>query len=116
MLGVILYFQLGRIVELRVSLTVVNLASILSFSMTMLGLLATLIGGAMWARRAPLIHLLWSGISVGLASLLLGLFGDINVHGPTGILVFVVLAGALACVLILVIGAGRLGQAKTQNG
>jgi hypothetical protein len=116
MLGVILYFQLGRIVELRVSLAVVNLASILSFSMTMLGLLATLIGVAVWARRAPRGHLLWSGLSVGLASLLLGLFGNINVHGTNGILALVVLAGAFVCVLILVVGAGRLGQAKTQNG
>jgi hypothetical protein len=114
-LGVILYFQLGRIVELRVSLAVLNFASIMSFSMALLGLLAALIGSVAWARRAPRIHLLWAGLSVGVASLLLAALGNINVHGPTAIFMFVVLAGALGRFLILVIAADRLGQPKGEN-
>jgi hypothetical protein len=52
---------------------------------------------------------------VGVASLLLAVLGNINVHGPTGILAFVVFAGALGCVLILVIAADRLGQPVSRN-
>ena len=83
--------------------------------MTFLGLLATLIGSVAWARRAPVVHLLWAGLSLGFASLLLAVLGNINVHGPTAIFMYVVFAGALGCLLILVIAADRLGQPKREN-
>jgi hypothetical protein len=111
-LGVILYFLLDKIVELRVSLAVLNFASTSSLTMTMVGLLVTLIGSVAWARRAPRARVFWWGLSVGVASLLLATLGNINVHGPTGILMFVVFAGALGCVLILAMAADRLGQAN----
>jgi hypothetical protein len=105
--GIILYTQLGSIVELRVGLTVLNTATILSFFLTLLGLLAILIGGVAWARRAPLASVILSGGSVGVVAFLLAELVDINVHGPTAILMFVVFACALGCVLILGIAASR---------
>jgi hypothetical protein len=75
--------------------------------MTLLGLLAILIGGVAWARRAPLVNLLFVGISTGVATFLLAVLSHINVHGPTAILMFVVFAGALGCILILLIAADR---------
>jgi len=108
--GITLYSQLGRIVDLRVGLAVLNTAVILSFSTTALGLLGTLIGSVSWARRAPLVQVLISGASGGLATVLLAEFVDINVHGPTAILLFVMFAGALGSVVILFIAAFRFVQ------
>lgn len=105
--GIVLFSQLGRIVSLHVSLPVLNIAAVLSLSMTLLGLLAILVGSVAWARRAPLVNLLWAGISTGVATLLLAVLSHINVHGPTAILLLVVFAGALDCVLILLIAADR---------
>jgi hypothetical protein len=110
--GIILYFELGRIEELRLSLTALNIASILSISMTLLGLVAVLIGGLAWARSAPLVHLLWTGVSAGVVAFLLAVFAGINIHGPTGVLVYVVFAGALGCVLILLVALDRYSQRK----
>jgi hypothetical protein len=94
-LGMILFSQLGRIVNLRVSNTLLNTAAILSFSMTLLGLLGTLIGGVAWARRAPTVQVLWSAAAAGVTAILLAIFGDINVHESTFILMFVVFAAVI---------------------
>jgi hypothetical protein len=108
--GIVLYSQLGRIVNLHVSLSVLNIAAALSLSMTLLGLLAILVGSVAWARRAPIVNLLGAGISTGVATFLLAVLSHINVHGPTAILMFVVFAGALDCILILLIAADRGSQ------
>jgi len=111
-LGIILYSQLSRIVDLRVSLVVLNGAAILSHSLTLLGLLATLIGAVFWPLRTRLVHILLSGLSVGIATFLLAILVDINVHGPTAILLYVVFAGALGCALMLLIAAVRFALSR----
>jgi hypothetical protein len=106
-LGITLYSQLDRIVDFHMGIAVLNTAAILSHSMTLLGLLATLIGAAAWARRAPLVHALLSGVFAGVLALLLDVFLDVNIHGPSAILIYVILAGTLGCVVILLITAIR---------
>jgi hypothetical protein len=106
-LGIILYSQLDRIVKLRVGFTIINGAAVLSISMTLLGLLAALIGGVTWAWRAPLVRLLLSGVSMGVVAFLLDELVDINIHGPTALFMFVVVAGVFGCALILLIAATR---------
>jgi hypothetical protein len=54
--------------------------------------------------------LLLSGISAGVLAILLAVLVDINIHGSTAILLFVVFAGALGCVLILFIAVARFAQ------
>jgi hypothetical protein len=113
--GIVLYSQLANIVDLHVTLSVLNAAASLSLCMTLLGLLAILVGSVAWARRAPLVNLLWAGISTGVATLLLAVLSHINVHGPTAILMFVVFAGALDCILILLVAADRGPQQNKQE-
>jgi hypothetical protein len=105
--GTVLYSQLGLIAGLRTNLPVLDIAVVSSLSTTLLGVLALLIGGGIWAWRAPLIHLLVSGASMGISAFLLIRLADINIHGPTAILIFVVIADALGGTLILLIALRR---------
>ena len=107
MFGIIHYSQLGNIVELHVSGAVLKGAATLSISMTLFGLLATLMGCVAWARGAPVAQALQSGFVIGVASLVLAACVNINVHGPTGILLFVVFAGAISSLSILFVAGGR---------
>ena len=106
--GVVLYSQMGTIVELRVELWVLNAAAMTSFAMTALGSLITLTGGVYWARRAPSVQVITSGVSAGLAVVLVACFVDINVHGPTAMLIFVEIVGAIGSVVMLSIAGARL--------
>ena len=94
-LGIILYSQLGRVADLRMSLWVLNLAAALSLSMTLLGLLAILVGGILWAWRAPLAQVPLAGVSVGIVAFSLVEFANINIHESTAILVPVVMVSAV---------------------
>jgi len=106
-LGMILFSQLGNIANLRASGAVLNGSAILSISLTLLGLLATLIGCVAWARRAPVSQALQVGFVTGVATLLLAALVNINVHGPTAIFLFVVLAGVIGSASILIVAGGR---------
>jgi len=103
----ILYSQLDAIVELRLRPPVLDAAALLSISLTLLGLLTAVVGGLIWAYRARIESAAVSGILVGIAALLLGRLVNINVHGPSAVFLFVILAGALGSVLILAIVAIR---------
>jgi len=106
--GVVLYSQMDAVVELRVGLWVLNAAAMTSFAMTGLGLLSTLTGGVIWARRAPPVHVFTSGVLAGLAVVLVALLVDINVHGPTAMLILVEIAGAVGSIVMLSIAGIRL--------
>ena len=106
-LGMILYSQLDAIVELRLRPPVLDAAALLSISLTLLGLLTAVVGGLIWAYRARIESAAVSGILVGIAALLLDRLVNINVHGPSAVFLFVILAGALGSVLILAIVAIR---------
>jgi hypothetical protein len=105
--GIILYSQLGNIVELHVSLAVLNGAASLSISLTLVGLVAALIGSVGWARRAPVDQALQVGLTTGVVTLLLAAFVNINIHGPSAIFLFVVFAGAIGSATILIVAGGR---------
>jgi hypothetical protein len=113
--GIILYFQLGRIVDLHVGFDVLSAAAVLSLCITPLGLLAAVIGGLTWACRAQLAYLLLAAAAVGIVAFLLAEFVNINIHGPTAIFIFVIFAGALFCVLILLIASVRFIRAQRQH-
>jgi len=88
-LEVILYALLG---SLSRNVYVLDAFVVLSLSMTFLGLLTLMVGGVMWAWRASIAWMLLSALAVGCVGLLIAEFGGINVHEPTAILMFVVLA------------------------
>lgn len=113
-LGIILYSQLGRIGYVWLDISVV-----LSFAMTLIGLLAVLIGSVILAYRASIAWLFSSGLVVGVVGFLIGEFGDINIHGPTAILMFVVFAavgigGVLVLIAVTRFVSSRLK--REQNG
>lgn len=111
--GIALYSQLGQIGELGLGLAVLNAAAMISFAMTGLGLLSTLTGSVYWARSAPLVQVLVSGTSAGLVVVLLARFVDINIHGPTAMLIFVEMAGAIGSIVVLSIAAIRFVRRRT---
>jgi hypothetical protein len=88
-LGVILYVLLG---SLSRNVYILDAIAVLSLSMTFLGLLALIAGGVMWAWRGSVAWTLMFALAVGGVGLLVAEYGDINVHEPTAILMFVVLA------------------------
>jgi hypothetical protein len=106
--GAVLYSQMGTIVELRVRLWVLNAAAMTSLATTGLGSLIALAGGVYWARRAPSVQVITSGVSAGLAVVLVACFVDINVHGPAAMLIFVEIVGAIGSVVMLAIAGIRL--------
>ena len=110
-LGVILYSQLDWVASLRLGLGALNTAATLSIAMTLFGLLATLTGSVFWAWRASkIIWVFASGLSIGIVTLLVAEFANINIHGPLGIIIVVVLAGVTSAALLLLIAVIRLIQ------
>jgi hypothetical protein len=107
-LGVIVLSQLERIEGHRLgSMDLLEFAVTLGIPMTVLGLLAALAGGVIWACRARLVHVLYAAVSVGIVAFLLAEFVDVNVHGTTAIFGFVIFAGAVGCAGILLIAVVR---------
>lgn len=116
LLGIILYSQLANIDELGVVLNSLDAAPISSISMTALGLLATVVGGVAWARRVPRGHSLLSGVGLQQSHPLGAALGASNVHGPTVILMFMVLARAVDCVSMLIVSSSvLLGRGQTSD-
>jgi hypothetical protein len=106
-LGVFLSFQLGSVADSFLGTSV-----ILSFAVTLLGELAALIGGTIWASKAPLVQVFVAGLSLAcLASLLIPVT---NVHN-TPILVFAVLMAFLGAAILLIKGAGRWFSSSGQR-
>ena len=104
-LGVILYVLLG---SLSRNVYILDAIVVLSLSMTVLGLLALITGGVVWAWRASIAWTLIFALAVGGVSLLVAEYGDVNVHGPASILMFVVLAAVAVGGLFGLIAIVRL--------
>jgi hypothetical protein len=114
-LGILLYLQLDKIVDLRLSLTVLNSVSLLSLALMICGSLAALGGTLIWAYRAPLESVVLLGFSLGFVAFLLGELVNINIHDPTAVFVFVIIAAALGAVVILVLAALRFAVVSGQK-
>jgi hypothetical protein len=98
--GVVLFMQLGRIVDLRLDLIVLNVTVLGSFVATIGGLLTATMGCVTWSRGATTRQLIWAAVSTCIVVFLVGFFGNINVHGSGFILIFVVGFGMLDAALL----------------
>lgn len=87
-LGIALYTQLDRIVESRSGRNVVDIAALSSVAATFVGFLVAIVGSVIWARRSSTRRPLKIAFLVGVGSFLLCLGVDVNVHGPSAILIF----------------------------
>ena len=105
--GVVLYTQLGTLVDIRVGPAVLDAAVMASFVATLGGSLAALVASVMWARKALGRHVLAVAIVAGAAGLLVGALGNINVHGPSAILLFVLPFAVVDAVLLFCIFVSR---------
>jgi len=94
--GVTLYTQLERVRS-----DVLNVAALGSVSATLGGFITALVGSVIWARRTSIRRPLVVGVSIGIGSLLLSVLLKSNIHGPSGILLFVSLFSVLDVVLLI---------------
>jgi hypothetical protein len=76
------------------------------------GLLAMSLGAIVWATRATIKHCLFAALGTAAAGVFIALFGRINIHGATAILIPVVLAAALTTFLLGVIALVRYFKPK----
>jgi hypothetical protein len=96
--GITLYTQLERVCS-----EVLNVAALASWAATLGGLLTALVGSVIWARRTSIRQPIGIGASIGIGSILLSLFLKTNIHGPSGILLFVLLFSVVDVVLLIVV-------------
>lgn len=88
--GIVLYTQLGRIVDLRLEDNVLDAVVISSFAATFGGFLTAIVGSAIWARRTPTRQPLKIAVLIGVGSFLLCVAVGVNIHGPTALLMFLI--------------------------
>jgi uncharacterized membrane protein YesL len=101
--GIVLYTQLDRIVELRSGTNVLDTAAFSSIAATFGGFLAAIVGSVVWARRSSTRRPLKIAFLVGVGSFLLCLGVDVNVHGPSAILMFLVPFSVINVLWVLVV-------------
>jgi hypothetical protein len=106
-MGVILFTQLGRLVDLRVNDMVFNGAVLASFVASLGGSLTALVDSVIWARRAVTQYVLRAAVSIGAATLLVGLLVNVNIHGPSAILILLIPLAVLDALLLFCIFVGR---------
>ena len=105
--GLTLYTQLGR-----VGLDLINIAALGNAAATIGGFLVALVGSVIWARRTSIRRPITVGALIGIASLLLSLVLKSNIHGPSGILLFVVLFSVVDVATLLVVTYWQLSAAR----
>jgi len=114
--GVILYTQMTTVVEnLTLSWAVLKTLAMLSVAATIGGSVTATIGACVWGRRAPVSQVVLVAVSVGTIAVLLGAFGNINVHLPNFMLFFVVLIAVPGSVLLLLIALTRWLRSRSRN-
>ena len=103
--GIVLYTQLDRIADLRVSPAVLNSAALGSVAATVGGLLTVIVGSVIWARRASDAQVMSAAVLIGAAIVFLVTLVNVNIHGPSAILMFVEVFGVVDAVwLFLILG------------
>jgi hypothetical protein len=101
-LGITLYLLLFNVIDLKPSPAMLNAYVALSIAMTVGGLVTALVGAMTWARRAPRRNVLLAVASTSLVVVLLVVLVGVNIHGPTAILVFVIMAAVVGIGLLLI--------------
>jgi uncharacterized membrane protein len=99
-LGVLVFTQLERIE--RMGSGVSGAASLGSLGATLVGFLTAIVGSAIWARRATNRQPLKIAASIAVATLLITFAVGINIHGPSAILMFVVMFSVVNVVSVLI--------------
>ena len=101
--GIVLFTQLDRVEALRIGGSVLNSAAVCSMAATFGGFVTATVGSAIWARRTPTRQPLKIAASIGAGSLFLSLLVGVNVHGPSAILMFLVLYSVINVLTQLVV-------------
>ena len=100
--GTIIFTQLDRIEDLRMGGNVLDAVVIFSMAATFGGFVTATVASAIWARRTPTRQPLKIAASIGVGSLFLILTVGVNVHGPSVILMFLVLYSVINVLTLLV--------------
>lgn len=101
--GIVLYTQLGRIGDLRMGVNVLNVVALSSIAATFGGFLTAIVGSVIWARRSSKHQPLKIAFLVGVGSFFLLLLVDVNIHGPSAILMFLMPFSAVNVLSVLVV-------------
>ncbi len=101
--GIVLFTQLGRVVDLRMGSNVLDAAVVCSMLATFGGFVTATVGSAIWARRTPTRQPLKIAALIAGASLFLILTVGVNIHGPSAILMFLVPFSAINILSLLVV-------------
>jgi hypothetical protein len=101
--GIVLYTQLDRVVELRLGDTVLNLAIVSSLAATFGGFVTAIVGSAIWARSTPTRQPLKIAALIGVGGFLLCLAVNVNVHGSSAVLMFLVPFSVVNVLSLLVV-------------
>jgi hypothetical protein len=113
--GVALYLSLDWIGLTTRNLVLLHTSAVTSIGLTIFGLLAALIGGAMAAWKAEPKWTFVSAIVLALLTALLGKIVNINVHGPSAIVVLLVLAGGVGATMLFVLAMIRFLVVRKQS-
>jgi len=100
--GILLYTQLGRVVDLRMGNNVLNIAAVGSMAATLSGFVTATVGSAIWARQNPTRQPLKIAICIGVGSTLVSLIVGWNIHGPSVMLWFLVMFSVINVLMLLV--------------
>jgi len=100
--GILIYTQLGRIVDLRMGFHVLNVAALGSMAATLGGFVTATVGSAIWARQTPSRQPLKIAICIGVGSTLVSLIIGWNIHGPSVMLWFLVMFSVINVLTLLV--------------
>ncbi|MGD0507744.1 MAG: hypothetical protein ABSA27_08105 [Terriglobales bacterium] len=89
--GILLYTELDRIVDLRMGDNVLNAAAVGSMAATLGGCVTAIVGSAIWAQRSPTRQPLKIATYAGVGSVFVSLIVGVNVHGPSAMLMFLMM-------------------------
>jgi Ca2+/Na+ antiporter len=106
-LGAILYTQLGRLVDPRFNGMVLNVAVLTSYVATLGGSLTALVASVIWARKAVTQYVLRAAVSIVAVTFLIGLLVNVNIHGPSAMLILLMPLAILDSLLLFCIFVGR---------
>ena len=113
--GIVLNLSGVQLLKLTRSFTVEDVNATLSIAITLIGLFVAFVGSLIWARVAPVSHLVPWGLPVGIAAFVIVKFLDVSIQGSTAMLVPVFYVAVLSSALILLIAAVRFVLSRRQR-
>jgi hypothetical protein len=101
--GIVLYTQLDRVAEWNIGVNGLNSGVAFSLATTFGGLVTAIVGSVIWARQADTRQPLKVAALTGIASFFLVAIVDVNVHGPSAILMLLVPFSVLNVLSLLLV-------------